>query len=264
MNSFFLALLFLTRLPAGYPVDWTEAACGRSVRYFTLIGAILGCVNIAAAYFFCAVVPFFLGEFLYPPLLAFLLLLVHVAATGALHCDGYTDTMDGLLSGRSPDRILEIMKDSRVGAHGATALLLLLLGKYVLFFVLAQLADGCSIFSPQFALLCTALFFAPVIGRLAMVAAVTLFPYARKEGLGRAFSLYAGRRSFFLNLLFVALLLVCTPIAFFNALTASVAAICFTLFFGHWLTKKLGGLTGDIYGAVTEICEWLVLLIFTL
>ncbi len=264
MNAFFLSLLFLTRLPVGYNVDWNEADCGKSVRYFVIVGAILGCINVAAAYFFCQVVPFFLGEIIFPPVLAFLLLLVHIASTGALHCDGYTDTMDGLLSGRSAERILEIMKDSRVGAHGATALILLILGKYAVFYALCAMAAGKNAFSAPFLLLCTAVFLAPVLGRLAMVLCVTLFPYARKEGIGKAFSLYSGRGSFVFNLILAAFLAAFSPIGAINAIVAYFFVLLFASYAGNHLTKKLGGLTGDIYGAVTELSEWLVLFLFTL
>ena len=76
--------------------------------------------------------------------------------TGALHCDGFTDTMDGILSGRKRERILEIMKDSRVGAHGATCLILVLIGKYSMFTDLMVnqniLYYSCSIFSTAYLL----------------------------------------------------------------------------------------------------------------
>ncbi|MDQ0203191.1 adenosylcobinamide-GDP ribazoletransferase [Pectinatus haikarae] len=258
MNSFFTGLLFLTRLPIKYDAEWTPAARGRSVKYFALIGAVLGIINVFAAFFLLLVLPVF--NLSIPPLAgAFLLLLVNIASTGALHCDGYTDTMDGLLSGREKSRMLEIMKDSHVGAHGVTSLIMLLLGKYS---VIVSIYPSAGASVTEFYTLGSALFLMPVIARLSMVLGITLFPYARREGLGKAFADYAGKKSLFWVFITVLVFLPAAYANMYHAAAALLGVIVFALLFCRHVTAKLGGLTGDVYGAVTELSELLVLLIF--
>ena len=121
MNNFLVGLQFLTRITVKKNLDWSEKACGGSVKFFPFIGAILGIIYAIFGY----VIYFLLPQYnfnLSTHLIGFILLALNIFLTGALHCDGFTDTMDGILSGRKRERILEIMKDSRVGAHGATSL----------------------------------------------------------------------------------------------------------------------------------------------
>lgn len=101
--------------------------------------------------------------------------------------------MDGILSGRKRERILEIMKDSRVGAHGATCLILILIGKYTMFTDLLVSQNTFDTHIQLFNAL-IALFLMPVIARCCMSIAVVLFPYARKEGLGKAFHEYSSKK----------------------------------------------------------------------
>lgn len=251
----------MTRLPINYKADWTPQACGKSVKYFTLIGAILGAIDALAAFLLFA---FFEKTGIKPtPFIpAFCLLLVNICSTGALHCDGFIDTMDGLLSGRKKERMLEIMKDSRVGAHGVTALIMLILGKYTLLLTLcAAVISG----SHGLYMLLDALFLMPLLGRLSMVIGTALFPYARKEGLGKAFAEYSDKKTLLCNFIIVLLLIPAfTSMHYGNAILALAATVIFSLLFCRYVTKKIGGMTGDVYGAVTELSELLVLFAFAL
>ncbi|WP_196591740.1 adenosylcobinamide-GDP ribazoletransferase [Pectinatus frisingensis] len=260
MNSFFTGLLFLTRIPVHYNADWTPKACGDSVKYFTLIGAVLGAVNVAAAYFFIVLLPL-LHIYIPGYLGAFFLLLISIILTGALHCDGYTDTMDGLLSGRDKNRMLIIMKDSHVGAHGVTALFLLLLGKYSALLCLYPLSLQNT---NALYLLYSALFLMPALGRLAMVIGITMFPYARKEGLGKAFSAHSSKRSLLTASFIFIIVLIINYYNLYQSLWALLLTIIFSVAFCRHVTSKIGGLTGDVYGAVTELVELLVLITFAI
>ena len=111
---------------------------------------------------------------------AALLLTLWIVLTGALHLDGFLDTCDGLLGGSDPGKRMEIMRDERVGAYALSGGALLLLIKF------STLAS--------FGARVDALLLAPVLGRWAMTLALTSFPYARSEGLGREMKNYAGRR----------------------------------------------------------------------
>lgn len=238
MKGFITALQFLTRIPAGGSHDVTDETFGGSVKYFTLVGAVIGAILAG----FC----YLADPYLPANTLAALLILLEIGLTGALHCDGLMDTIDGVFSGRSRERMLEIMKDSRVGALGVTAFAALLLLKWSL---LTDLAISLPL---------TTLFIMPVLGRLAMVIAIICFPYARPEGLGKAFALYAGRPALYIAA-GIAILLV-APFGH-SAQLSLLAAAAFAHLAGRYFTKVLGGLTGDVYGAITELTEILVLLI---
>ena len=124
--DFIRALQFLTRFQLVKEVDWSLEALGRSVRFFPWAGGVIGAVLGGCDW---GMVQAF-GESLPMHAAAALLILLEIMLTGGLHCDGFMDTMDGIFSGRSRERILEIMKDSRGGAYGAMSFALLLLVKY--------------------------------------------------------------------------------------------------------------------------------------
>lgn len=250
MNNFFIGLQFLTRLHVVKQTQWSNESFGRSVKFFTLIGLILGILLAGLAY----VVYYFLPQYGIQLPKHFSALTIVVAAillTGGLHCDGFMDTMDGIFSGRSPQRMLEIMKDSHVGANGVFGFAILIMAKWSLILDLA----------PE--KLLPALLLMPVLGRLAMVMGITLFPYARKEGIGKAFAEFADKKSFYFAL---AVALICVlgsaMIYGYTVFAALGGVVVFTWLFSRYVTNLLGGLTGDVYGAVTEIAETIVLFVF--
>jgi adenosylcobinamide-GDP ribazoletransferase len=238
-KDFFTGLQFLTRIRIVRETEWSAERFGRSVKFFPVVGLIIGLIlygfdKIAAGYLPHHIV------------IACILLLM-ILLTGGLTCDGFMDTMDGVFSGRSRDRMLEIMKDSRVGANGVMAFVLLVLLKWSL------LLDMPGPLLPL-ALLAT-----PVLGKFSMVLAITLFPYARPDGIGKAFACYAGKYALWFAVL-------CTgSILFFigkQAILCWPVATLSSLWLCRYLAKVLGGLTGDTYGAINELCEIVVLLAF--
>lgn len=239
MNDFLTGLQFLTRIQLKKQTEWSPESFGRSVRYFPIIGLIIGIVLTVLQQ---------LAAFYIPVnVLAAFLIIAEIIITGALHCDGYMDTADGIFSGRSRERMLEIMKDSRVGANGVVAFGALLLLKWTLYVDMPK------------TLLPFALLAAPMIGRLCMVVGITTFPYARPDGIGKAFAQYAGRPA--LSIAATATFIVIAVLGKL-AMAGLIAALLFTLWFGRYVTKILGGLTGDIYGAITETTQIIVLMTF--
>ncbi len=243
MINFLTALQFLTRIKLTDQNEVTPAAFGASVRYFPLVGALIGAILAAACHLAAPV--------LSVHSLAVVLVILEFVLTGGLHYDGLMDSADGLMSGRSRERKLEIMKDSRVGAYGVVVFVFLVLAKFS--FLLDLLGDTASPLAALFAM--------PVLGRFAMVVAITAFPYARPEGIGKAFADLAGYRSL---LIAGTLVLVLVAPLGLTALAALAAAILGAAAVGSYATRHLGGLTGDIYGAVTEITETLVLVTFVI
>ncbi|SDE84842.1 adenosylcobinamide-GDP ribazoletransferase [Sporomusa acidovorans] len=241
MKDFFTGLQFLTRIRLVKQTDWSPASFGRSVKYFTLVGALIGLILAGLNYF--------LSQLLPAHVLAAVIVFAGIAITGGLHCDGFMDTADGVFSGRSRERMLEIMKDSRVGANGVVAFGFLLLLKYSLIVDMTP------------TLLTTALLIMPVAGRTAMVICITAFPYARPEGMGKAFAQYAGRSTL---LIAVSIAVAITILLGIQAAISAGGAVLTGMAAARYFAKVLGGLTGDTYGAVTELTELITLLLFVI
>lgn len=247
------AFQFLTRLPVPIQVPFEGAVLSRSVIYFPLAGAMIGILTGAAAWLTCLVLPPLPG--------AVIVLAIWTALSGGLHLDGWMDTADGVLSHRSRERMLEIMKDSRVGAMGVVAAVLLLLLKASL---LAELLQDERQATVLFMLAA-----APGWGRAWMAAAIALWPNARQgEGLG---AMFGGVRigqaacAFLIAAAVTLGLLAAAGLTFrVNAAAVAAAGIVTALCGGlsaAWLNRKLGGLTGDTYGAMNEAVEAALLLI---
>jgi len=240
VRSFLVALQFLTRIQLVQQTDLKVEDFGRSTRCFPLVGAVLGSIYMLTAY---ATVNFLPWEHINITIW----LLMTVILTGGLHYDGFMDTMDGLFSGRSRERMLEIMRDSRVGSFGALAAMCLLLFNWS---AMKDIPESMSMM---------ALFVMPVIGRMSMVLAIYAFPYARPEGMGKAFADMVDKETLGLAGLTAVLLVV--PWGQ-SAVLALVLGLIFGLLLAAYAARRLGGLTGDVYGAVELLTEAFVLFVF--
>jgi adenosylcobinamide-GDP ribazoletransferase len=168
-----------------------------------------------------------------------------VLLTGALHLDGFLDACDGLFGGGTPNERLRIMRDERVGAYAVIGGVLLILLKFA---CLTSVANAA------------ALLVAPTIGRAAMALAIAAFPYARSEGLGRTMKDRSGWKESLLTVAVAAL--VSAGIGHWVGIVAFVFGVATTLAGGRFVLRRVPGMTGDIYGALCEIVEVLVLLVF--
>jgi adenosylcobinamide-GDP ribazoletransferase len=179
--------------------------------------------------------------------LAALLVVALVILTGGLHLDGLMDSCDGLLGGRTTERRLEIMRDSRVGSFGVLGGICVLLLKFAL---LASINSR---------LLTLALFIILPCTRWAMVLALRLFPSARPTGLGATFrrSVTTPRLVFAGTVSLLAALLAGHLVGGLLWLVAMLVAALL----GLWITRLIGGLTGDSYGAIAEITEVVLLVL---
>ena len=234
-----LALSLLTVVPV--PVaEATPRALARSAAFFPLVGAGLGLAVGALG---------LLAEPLLPQAPTVVLQMIAlVLLTGGLHLDGLMDTADGVFGGRTRDRRLEIMRDSRVGAFGVLAAGLALLAQLVCLVELAPL--------PRMIALVLAL----TVGRWAMALALGAFPSARADGLGASYEAGSGVWPAIVATTFaVAVAFWATAPAWPFALAALALALAVALAGGRWLANRLGGLTGDTYGALCVVAETAVL-----
>jgi len=246
-----LAVTFLTRLPLPVRGEITPEDMRASMGWYPLVGLGLGAVGYAV---------YLAGGTIFPATVAAALtIIVLEMCTGALHLDGVMDTCDGIGSGAPRERALEIMKDSRVGAmgvFGATAMLLLKVT------ALAALSTAPSIRPCFLPFRCNEVLVVLLIGwavaRTIPLWAVTLFPYARAEGTGKAFT--AGGSPWMLGVATACALLIAFLSAGIAGLLLAAGVIGATLLVLTYLARRLGGLTGDVYGMGIELAELLTLL----
>jgi adenosylcobinamide-GDP ribazoletransferase len=240
MKNLLLALSFLTILPVGRGLLKKDQELVRSMAFFPLVGLVIGLL-LALGYY--------LLSFLFTKSLVLWLTIGLLALlTRGLHLDGLADTMDGLASGGSREKILEVMRDSRIGAFGVISLILLIGAKY---FALDQISTQSIPY---------ALILMTVVGRNSMVLVCYRSPYARTgEGLGKPFTENLGTRELTFSLLSafgIALLTMGI-----NGILVFLEICLFSLVYRFYFIKKLGGVTGDILGMANELSELLCLIL---
>lgn len=230
---------FLTRFPVADNVPCDGRRLGRSMAFFPAVGLVLGLLLAGADRGLALLLPRTVADGL--------LVLLLVLATGALHLDGLADTVDGLAGGRDRESALHIMKDSRVGAMGAIALVMALLLKYLALHAVPADIKGA------------ALVFVPAAGRWTPVFLAALSPYVRPGGGTGAFSDHVGVR----EVLIATVTVTVAALALFGIgglfLLPLLALAAAGLFF--YFRQKLGGVTGDVLGASVEIVEVLTLIL---
>ena len=244
MRQLTLAVTFLTGIPLKVEGDVSPADLWRSMGWHPLVGLALG----AAAWGMYAG----LLELLPSLVAAVLVVLLLEAVTRGLHMDGLMDTADGVLSGAPRERALEIMKDSSVGAMGVVAAVLIVLLKVAALGALAR-ADAA----------------APLLAGWAAARAlpaldVYAWPYARAAGTGEAFTrertpgpvvMAAGLLAVGLAATVLVTLAVDGAGAWYAGLAVAVVAMAVALAVQAAVAKRLGGLTGDVYGMGIELAE---------
>ncbi|MYD36124.1 MAG: adenosylcobinamide-GDP ribazoletransferase [Dehalococcoidia bacterium] len=243
MSSLFAAIGFLTIIPMPRV---SEGALARARMWFPVVG--LGIGGLLAGFDYALREGFWaLTDVGFPSLLlAALILAFLVIITRALHLDGFMDTCDALFGGDSAERRLDIMRDSRVGSFAVAGALCLFLISF---------AAIVSLWPPgRF----WALLLIPCLSRWAMVVTMAAFPYARGEdGLGSAFLTGGtGVQTVVATVLVVAAAVV---LAGATGIVLLVVAVVVALGVGQFATSRLGGLTGDIYGAVNELATMAML-----
>ena len=249
LNPLRIAFSFLTLVPASRGLNLSQRDISNSRAFYPAVGLLLGLLLVGVEEGASRAFPIHLT--------AALLLAVTVAFTRALHLDGLMDVCDGLFGGYTPERRLEIMKDSHVGAFGVAGGVTVLILKYGALVSLLGLEGP----GKEWALL---LF--PALSRWAMVVALGAFPYARDNGLGSPFHRttqggQGGQSGAKLATMTAALTAVAAGFLLggFAGLGLAAGVTLLAAGLGWAMSKSLGGLTGDTYGAINEISEVAVL-----
>jgi adenosylcobinamide-GDP ribazoletransferase len=213
---------------------------GRSAIFFPVVGLILGLILV--------LINFLLLPFASAGLLSVILVSLLTFMTRGLHLDGVGDTFDGLGAGGDRERVLSIMDDSHTGVFGLIAIVL------VLFFKIHALE---SIDVDRW----RALLLAPILGRWAMV----LLAYRSKPakaGLGSNLVDHLQTKHFLLATLLT--LLLAAVISRGNGIVMMAWVAAFTILSKNYFHRRLGGVTGDIFGAVGELSETSVMVLLAL
>ena len=240
MKNFLRALSFLTILPCGQVTLSEERELARSMAFFPLVRLVIGLILSLGNYLFSLLFPQTLALWLTIGLLVFL--------TRGLHLDGFADTLDGLATGGPKEKILEVMRDSRIGAFGVIGLILLIGAKYL---ALDQIPGSPIYYS---------LILMTVTARNSMVLVCYRSPYAIPEGgLAKPFSENVKPREMIISL--ASACVIAFILQGWKGLLLFVAICLFSLGYRFFFIKKLGGITGDVLGAANELSELLCLLL---
>ncbi|HWZ02130.1 MAG TPA: adenosylcobinamide-GDP ribazoletransferase [Mucilaginibacter sp.] len=235
IRIFFTALMYFTRIPCPKWVDHSEEYLNKSSRYFPVVGIIVGAIS--AISFWCF-------KLILPKEIALLLSMVaSVLATGAFHEDGFADVCDGFGGGWTKEKILLIMKDSRLGAYGVIGLGLILLIKWT---SLNNLPTG---------LIVIAMISGHAISRLNAVSLIYTDQYAREDDSSKSKPLATKMST---GSLVFAIICGLAPLGLFINVYVWLTLVPLLLvrwYFSGYFKKWIGGYTGDCLGAVQQVSE---------
>ena len=268
MKGFLLLLSFMTRIPMP-KIDYDEEKLGKSMKLFPLVGIVIGFILL----FFSIVFSYVLSNLSFSaflPIIILVVILTDLISTGALHLDGLADTFDGIFSYRSKHKMLEIMKDSRLGSNGALALILYFLLKFILLFSLTIESREGAIY---------AIMTYPVVSRFCSVVSCASSPYARGSGMGKTFvdnTKTCGLIVATVITLLYTIGMIFMPFVLFTNYSLPIQIIMksiliiviivalsalFAYAFSKLIERKIGGITGDTLGALLEISSLLYIVL---
>ena len=247
MKRFIGLLQFMTRIPIKADVGFDEEF-HKSIVYFPLVGFVIGLIS------------FFIGSLairIFDPFITSIPIVAgEVILTGGLHIDGLGDTFDAIYSNRDKERMLEIMKDSRLGTNSLLA---------ILFLVLIKIGLLNSAINSN--LMCLIIFM-PMISRLGVIVMLYKTVTPRKVGMGNIFIGKATLCMFITAIVYTIVIIVAiskfiflsTNLNIIKLLLSIVAVMIFDYLFKKHIYKKIDGVTGDILGCTIELGELIFLL----
>jgi adenosylcobinamide-GDP ribazoletransferase len=246
IRNIITALQFLTvfTLKKDHQVDENDLA--RSMTYFPFVGFLLGLILVWSDRLFSCFFPDTISNIF--------ILLLSALLTRALHLDGLADTVDGIMGGTDAASRLAIMKDSRIGTSGVLAVVFVLLTRYVCLNNLFGEYKNAALLT------------APAFSRWSQMLMMFRAEYGRKSGLGRAFVGHVRTGGLVVasvvSLGISAFVIVNDFRTGMLAIGIPLAIAAFTLLWRWFITRKVGGVTGDSVGAASEMNETLTLLLF--
>jgi adenosylcobinamide-GDP ribazoletransferase len=235
------SLAFCTRLPLAHSAPATGADVARASWSFPIVGAGVGGFG-ALIYWLMN------GLGLHPFVCGVLAVAATLLITGGLHEDGLADTADGFGASGSPERKLDIMRDSQIGTYGASGLI---------FSFMLRAGAVASLADPALAAL--ALIAAHAGARATIPVFMRLVPTARQDGLSADAGAPPQRSAVTAILLGLIALLLCLSLS--ATLIALVLLVCAIGLMAWLCIRQIGGQTGDVLGALEQVSEILILLV---
>lgn len=235
MHTFLTALMFFTRIPVPATLPYSKDLLNKALRFFPLVGGIVGAIGAGSLWLGMLVFPF--------PLALLLSMLVTIFVTGAFHEDGFADFCDGYGGGLTTEKVLEIMKDSRLGTYGTVGLTAMLATKFM---ALSYLSIP---------LIFLVMVTAHIFSRFIPVLLVYTTPYIREDALSKAKPI--GNQTTKTSVV-IALITSLIPLLFLDwpiiVGLIVVSAIVLWLF-RTYIMKRTGGYSGDVLGALQQLVE---------
>jgi len=245
MRPFLIALQFLTRIPVRLKDNPTEKQIASSQLYYPLVGLLIGVLLILPAW----VLQWVLQDI--PTMLSAAIILTGwVLISGGLHLDGLADSADAWAGGLGDrDKTLAIMKDPACGPAGVVSIVLLLLLKFAALHALLEAAASASF--PNLPLL--VILIAPMLARTIPSLLFLTTPYVRQNGLGSALVTHLPRRGlvFVITAVVASVLLLAGSVGLGLVLTVVIVFVLAR----RLMIQRIGGVTGDVAGALIEIAE---------
>lgn len=233
MKYFLIALQFLTIFPVEIKQNIEEKDYAKSLNFFPLVGLLMG---------ICLSLVLFILNPLPLPVEAAVLLIILTALSAGLHLDGFADTCDGFCSGvDSKEKILQIMSDSRSGVMGIVGVSCLLILKFSLLMTINR------------ELLWKIIIIMAVFSRWVQTFSCVFLPYVKEKGKAQFFVLYSDKKKVIFNAILV--LAGCIVFAGVKILFLLLLSFMAVYMFLLYARSKIGGVTGDIIGAASEITE---------
>jgi adenosylcobinamide-GDP ribazoletransferase len=235
IRIFFTALMYFTRIPCPKWVDHSAEYLNKSSRYFPVVGIIVGGISALSLWLFQWVLPIEIA--------LILSMVTSVLVTGAFHEDGFADVCDGFGGGWTKEKILLIMKDSRLGTYGVIGLALILLLKFSL---LSRMPLNTIM---------VALIAGHAISRLNAVSLIYTAQYAREDDSSKSKPLATKMDNG--SLVFAIITGVLPLLLFANAyvLLSIIPLLLARWYFSGYFKKWIGGYTGDCLGALQQVSE---------
>ncbi len=239
LRRFITALSFLTILPVPGTAHGSEADLSHAPFYFPLVGMVIALLLLVIYFFVSLFLPFTVSVVITVLSMSWI--------SGGLHMDGLADTADGFLSGKKRADILRIMKDSAVGSFGSLAIVSVLAVKV------------SALLSIQEWNIASAVFIAALGGRCAMLTLISVGDYIQRDGVNLG-SVFLKNRSGWNAGWALAWMVVSSLIFTGSVMLILVIYLMTTALFYFYCLKKIGGVTGDNYGALCEITEAILLI----
>lgn len=246
INYFFTALMFFTRIPIPFTLEYSDKIMNQSQKYYPLVGILVGIFNA----FVFVILQFFL-----PIDISLIIMMTSsVFLTGAFHEDGFTDVCDSFGGGYGKERILTIMKDSRIGAYGVIGILLLILLKFYSMKHIAEVSITHFV---------NVVIIAHSASRYFSGLMIHTHEYVTDIDLSKSKPL--ANKALPTKTLIIGCLFTLLPFLFLQDLKYLVVLPFAYLgkgYLGWYFKKHIGGYTGDCLGTVQQVTEVLIYLGF--